>query len=387
MDNTAQSWPALEMYDAKYLSVEDNRSLTEWHASVADRPFHLVDELHAYAVDDVNVLRRAVVMYQQLFQSTLKINPFVSSCTTPGACLTGYRHLFMPADTILNCPENGFNRRRKQSVKAMKWIAWEAYQRGAHIRSAGTVFGEKRIKCGDHNYYVDGVIEEHGEPAVFFEFLGCLWHSHDVCNSKRMNDKHLDGIHTYEDIFQQTLTRLDRIRDAFPNCELIVMWECSWDVMYKHNLEMATYVNNVETISAIVPRAAFYGGRVEPLNMLREYSDPTVDYGAYNDFCSLYPYINKTAKYPSGAPEIIEHPVVEQRDGHDFLPYFGLAKVKIIPTTKLLHPVLPLPCAFGSTRVHAVRAVCRHSLKELLSLAFGTGLVGCLCDRRTQFSF
>lgn len=54
----------------------------------------------------------------------------------------------------------------------------------------------------------------------------------------------------------------------------------------------------------------------------------------YVDFTSLYPFVNKMARYPIGHPEIIT------REFDDITTYFGLAKVKILPPRRLFHPVL-----------------------------------------------
>lgn len=52
-------------------------------------------------------------------------------------------------------------------------------------------------------------------------------------------------------------------------------------------------------------------------------------------FCSLYPSVNKYAKYPLGHPEIITS------NFRQLSNYFGLAKVKVLPPRHLFHPVLP----------------------------------------------
>ena len=55
----------------------------------------------------------------------------------------------------------------------------------------------------------------------------------------------------------------------------------------------------------------------------------------YVDFTSLYPSVLRDERYPVDHPEIITG---------DFKPldqYFGLAYVKILPPTRLYHPVLP----------------------------------------------
>lgn len=57
----------------------------------------------------------------------------------------------------------------------------------------------------------------------------------------------------------------------------------------------------------------------------------------YVDVTSLYPWVNKTATYPVGHPQIITSPA------HcDIDRFFGIASVDILPPPGLFHPVLPV---------------------------------------------
>ena len=57
----------------------------------------------------------------------------------------------------------------------------------------------------------------------------------------------------------------------------------------------------------------------------------------YVDVTSLYPWVNKTARYPLGHPTIFYEP-----EDQDLDSYFGLALVTILPPRDLYHPVLPV---------------------------------------------
>ena len=80
-------------------------------------------------------------------------------------------------------------------------------------------------------------------------------------------------------------------------------------------------------------RDSFFGGRT---NATKLYHKAAADEAIrYVDFTSLYPYVNKYARYPVGHAEIATN---------NFQPissYFGLAKVKVLPPRGLYHPVLP----------------------------------------------
>ncbi|XP_068671232.1 uncharacterized protein [Montipora foliosa] len=56
----------------------------------------------------------------------------------------------------------------------------------------------------------------------------------------------------------------------------------------------------------------------------------------YDDYTSLYPWVNKYGNYPVGHPTFMYEP-----DTTNLLPYFGLAKCTILPPQRLYHPVLP----------------------------------------------
>lgn len=57
----------------------------------------------------------------------------------------------------------------------------------------------------------------------------------------------------------------------------------------------------------------------------------------YVDVTSLYPWVNKTALYPVGHPQIITSP-----PHCDINRFFGIAHVDILPPPGLFHPVLPV---------------------------------------------
>ena len=57
---------------------------------------------------------------------------------------------------------------------------------------------------------------------------------------------------------------------------------------------------------------------------------------SYLDVCSLYPFVNKYARYPMKEPTIVTN------NFHTMEHYFGIAKIKILPPRKLYHPVLPV---------------------------------------------
>ncbi|XP_063446821.1 uncharacterized protein LOC134726353 [Mytilus trossulus] len=98
--------------------------------------------------------------------------------------------------------------------------------------------------------------------------------------------------------------------------------------------EIRAYVSSIEVTDRLDPRDSFFGGRTNAIRLYHETTEPgeTIE---YYDFTSLYPSVNKYAKYPIG------HPTIVTSNFSDLSHYFGIAKVKVLPPRRLYHPVLP----------------------------------------------
>ena len=111
------------------------------------------------------------------------------------------------------------------------------------------------------------------------------------------------------------------------------IWESDFEKEYQGNPDMIGFIDQLNVISPLEPRDAFYGGRTEAYTMYKEASD-TED-NDYYDVTSLYPWVNKTGKIPTGHPEIITE------NFKDLSKYEGLLKCRVLPPKGLFHPVLP----------------------------------------------
>jgi hypothetical protein len=89
---------------------------------------------------------------------------------------------------------------------------------------------------------------------------------------------------------------------------------------------------SLDLVERLNPRDSLMGGRTNGCVLYKRAVQGTKI--KYVDFTSLYPFVNKTARYPIGHPEIIT------RDFDDLSSYFGIAKVKVLPPRRLFHPVL-----------------------------------------------
>ena len=87
-------------------------------------------------------------------------------------------------------------------------------------------------------------------------------------------------------------------------------------------------------VPPLEPRDAFFGGRTGATTLYAKTSEG--EDISYQDFTSLYPWVNKYGTYPVRFPEIIYNPA-DQNIFH----YFGIAQVDILAPERLFLPILP----------------------------------------------
>lgn len=118
-------------------------------------------------------------------------------------------------------------------------------------------------------------------------------------------------------------------------------------------------------------RDAFSGGRTETFKLYAA-SDDASQPIVYFDYKSLYPWVNKTKRYPVGWPNQILNP-----ETTDISEFFGLIKCKILAPYGLYLPVLPVKgekltfplckkCVEEQMELPTLQrsAVCRHTQEE-----------------------
>jgi hypothetical protein len=104
--------------------------------------------------------------------------------------------------------------------------------------------------------------------------------------------------------------------------------------MYKYYCELKEFCKNTDVRPALKPRDALFGGRTNASKLYHSCSpDEKIK---YYDVTSLYPFVQKTGRYPLGAPTVITDIFDTNLD-----EYFGLIQCRIIPPRRLRFPVLP----------------------------------------------
>ena len=322
--------PALHYFDPDGMSPKKKEELTTWHADQVQRNviFDFQKELEAYCKSDVDLLQGGCEKFTKEFKSKTEFNPFEKCSTIASACNLYWRKKHLHNNIAVQPPQGWHGARVNQSWTALQWLAYQQTlytQTIHHVRNGG----EQKVHTGQREEFVDGLIVN---PPIAFEFMGCLWHGCPSCfRHQRWRQYGANPDRTLEELYEATQAKLQRLRAA--GFQVIVEWECTWQ--QKITPSISSFLSSLTSTPPLQPRDAFFGGRTGAVALYHQ-----VDPGEkifYVDVTSLYPWVNKTARYPLGHPEIHFEPEDQELDH-----YFGIALVTIRPPRHLYHPVLPV---------------------------------------------
>ncbi|XP_071083869.1 uncharacterized protein [Haliotis cracherodii] len=201
-----------------------------------------------------------------------------------------------------------------------------------HVRNGG----EKEFMCGEgqHQYSVDGY-----DPAIgtIYKFLGCFWHGCQACHKTLRGEPQpvlgtsLGARYTY------TCYRLSLLNQHPEVKRIVTLWEHEFTKMQQEDSALRAFLQGPHCIHVPGPlnhRDTFYGGRTNATRLCYEAQEgETIK---YIDICSLYPYICKTAAFPTGHPTLLHQPPVDM-----LFELKGLIQCRVLPLKRLYHPLLP----------------------------------------------
>ena len=335
--------PDVEFYDPegmKDLKAKDQ--FERWHADQVSRgvEFDFQKEMEEYYKSDVALLQAGCEAFCAQFATNVGFNPMVHCVTIASACNLYWRREHLEPDCIAVEPLQGWRGAQvNQSKAAFQWLYFRESQipkdgacpdRIRHARNGG----EQRVMAGGDSYFVDGF-----DPMTntVYEFHGCLWHGCRRCYPRERDIKtSVNADRTLNEVYTATCVKMQTLRSE--GYTVVEMWECEWRQLLGDPTSAARqFVKTLELLDPLQPRDAFFGGRTEAVALYAQADETKEEQIHYLDVTSLYPWVNKTAVYPIGHPDIITNP------GHlDMGQYFGLAHVDILPPPGLFHPVLPV---------------------------------------------
>jgi len=137
---------------------------------------------------------------------------------------------------------------------------------------------------------------------------------------------------TLAERYEQTLARIELLTSA--GYTVKVQWECEFEGVADDDLQRHPIVRH----APMNTRDALNGGRTEAMRLHYKIKEGEESV-QYCDIMSLYPYICKYFKFPIGRPIIHVGDICA--DIEACLKMEGLMKCRIVPPTKLYHPVQP----------------------------------------------
>ena len=327
--------PSIDYYDPMGMSPKMKTELETWHADQVRRNviFDFQVELEEYCKSDVDILQGGCEKFCEEFQRKAGFNPFADCTTIASACNRYWRKHHLEEDTIAVEPPQGWRGANvNQSWTALQWLHYQESKLPAsgvprikHVRNGG----EQKVRTEKGEEFVDGL-----DGKTVYEFMGCLWHGCPTCCKQQRHRYYgANPDRTLAELYEATEAKMQRLQRA--GFQVKVQWECVWDKEVKSHPSIQSFLPTMTTTPPLQPRDAFFGGRTGAVSLYHQAGPGEKIY--YVDVISLYPWVNKTARYPLGHPTIFYEP-----DNQDLDSYFGIALVTIRPPRKLYHPVLPV---------------------------------------------
>lgn len=322
-DIVKKTLPDISYYNPDAMKPQARGNFLQWYDHHKNDHFDFQQELLNYCRSDVDILKRCCLKFREDFMDITGVDPFEKSITIASACNLVFRTNFLTPESIALIPPQGYNPQQKQSVKAIQWLKYLSHVQGHRIQHARNG-GEKAIGP----YLVDGYYETERDKVVL-EFHGDFWHG----NPSKFSRSTVNPVNqlTMGELYDKTLEKRRYLEGL--GYTYMSIWESEFDKQCQDNPEMRYVLEQLDIVTPLEPRDAFYGGRTEAYTLYKEASaNEDID---YYDVTSLYPWVNKTGKIPVGHPEIVTENFGALED------YEGLVKCKVIPPKGLFHPVLP----------------------------------------------
>ena len=177
--------------------------------------------------------------------------------------------------------------------------------------------------------FVDGFCD-----GVVYQFHGCFYHGCPICY--HLYDYNTVVNEKYCNLYSSTKKFTYQLQKA--GYIVVEKWECEYlndkKILKK---EMESMKRKFYAFTPLEPRGSLYGGRTSPVCLYKKMKKNEKIY--YIDFTSLYPYVQKSNKFPTGHPAIY---IKDECKEIEIKDVFGLIKCKIIPPKNLYFPVLPI---------------------------------------------
>jgi hypothetical protein len=344
--------PSKEFYGINFMSKEKKERFEKFYEDNKDKIFDFQKECLSYCTSDVDLLMRGCLSFRENMKKiTISekfpsgIDAFTSAITIGSLSNFIFKNLMLELNTIAIIPEEGYSN-LNYSKKSIEWLEYISKTESRNIRHARN---GHEVKVGE--FYVDGM---EIETNRVYQFFGCYFHGCDICyKPSTFNATKQLTMFSIKKQHDVKLLKLKNTKFNEKPIDLITIWEHEWNSLFKNDQKIRDFVNLIELIEQIKPRDAFYGGRTE--SFIRHFKTNSHQKIKYYDFCSLYPFIQKTKPLPVG------HPIIITKDFGNIDDYFGLIKLKVLAPRGLDYPVLPI-----RSKKRLVFALCKKCADDRL---------------------
>lgn len=233
-------WPSMDYYNlGRHESDEEKEEFKKWHAEMEKESFDFKAEIVKYCVQDVAILRKGVLKFQQLIydlttekdQNGRVLVPGTLAFTKPTLAslamhvfrtkylwenhlvknesgeeiVARYQggHYYAEKDgewkristpsfikfidsPIAACPNDNYMKKDNFSQVSIKWLLWIEKQLGVPVQTALSPQGEMEVPVTSKvTYRLDGYVkpEDNNGKPIALEFLGCHYHGHSISGS------------------------------------------------------------------------------------------------------------------------------------------------------------------------------------------------------------
>ncbi|CAB4025196.1 DNA polymerase, partial [Paramuricea clavata] len=130
--------PNLKFYDPDGMNTDDHENFYTWYIDLSKRQyeFDFQAEILRYCQSDVDILHHCCLELRKLFHQITDVDPFATCLTIASACNLVFRKTFLQENTITVIPPCGYKPENKQSVIALKMVAWVTQHNNIAIHHA-----------------------------------------------------------------------------------------------------------------------------------------------------------------------------------------------------------------------------------------------------------
>ena len=332
--------PHKKYFELENCTQNELKDFNVFYSNKLRQSYNIHEECITYCRNDVEILRISIEKFRKNTIKSLIVDPLVDACTIASTCFNIFLQNFK--DKSINLVAIDRYTRARYSKEGLTWIQIQQLNFKTKIYHGGDFKGERRIKLQNGQViFADGI-----EPKskTIFQYYGCYFHGCPDCGYTKSLRNGIPGLQYY----LKTINTELNIKKKF---NLVSVW--SHEIQQKRNTDSefntlweSLYKKNSFEFR-IQPGDSLFGGRTNAFRLLvleKELKQNNASI-KYVDFMSLYPSVMKQNPFPVGTPKITlkkDVPPINKfiEDGQE--KYFGIIKIRILPPSDLLFPVLPI---------------------------------------------